>query len=172
MSGGVPGTPPVKCFPHSAGVIFVKVGRSDAPTTGQRRTVTEAGHRPRRVIGRRVCAPTRLRRSGGRVAPARTSRHSCVCSRLRATAPPSEALHRLLITALTISGRISRVPRLRRRCASCTDRSRSVQGWSHGCTSNTASVSQPQRRRSDRGWGPTATQTRTPGGIVARRRGV
>ena len=29
MIGGVPGAPPVKSFPHSAGVLFAKVGRSD-----------------------------------------------------------------------------------------------------------------------------------------------
>ena len=134
MSGGVPGAPPVKCFPHSAGVIFAKVGRSDAPTTGQRRTVTEAGHRPRRrLIGRRVCAPTRRRRSGGRVA----------LTGMRVAAPayaadygPRAHLRRLSSSRHSSDNLRPHLPGTEAPmpiCASCTGRSRSVQGWCRGC---------------------------------------
>ena len=87
MSGGVPGAPPVKCFPHSAGVIFAKVGRSDAPTTGQRRTVTEAGHREASV---RADTSSPLGWEGG--SDGDESRRSRVCGRLRTTGPPAETL--------------------------------------------------------------------------------
>ena len=91
MSGGVPGAPPVKCFPHSAGVLFAKVGRSDngpeADRHGGRTSAAAAAHREASV---RADTSSPLGWEGG--SDGDESRRSRVCGRLRTTGPPAETL--------------------------------------------------------------------------------